>query len=114
MPDLAGVVAGAVLVEEGLEPPGLRLGHPDGGEVLVHNILELTHILNLSHKGRKYLKLMFLKKLTMTQQNNVPYRQTFGNCIVPVELFYIERGCNSRTEILERETKWNLHAHGCL
>ncbi len=26
-------------------------------------------------------------------------------CSVPVELFYIERGCNSRTEIWERETK---------
>jgi hypothetical protein len=73
LPDLAGVVAGAVLVEEGLEPPGLRLGHPDGGEVLVHNILELTHILNLSHEGRKYFKLKFLKESRVTQKDTVRY-----------------------------------------
>ncbi len=35
-------------------------------------------------------------------------------CSVPVELFYIERGCNSRTEIWERETKCKLHAYSCI
>ncbi len=39
---------------------------------------------------------------------------TVSNCAVPLELFYIERGCNSRTEIWERETSCNLHAHGCI
>ncbi len=38
----------------------------------------------------------------------------FRWCSVPVELFYIERGCNSSSEIWERETRCNLHAHGCI
>ena len=31
-----------------------------------------------------------------------------------MELFYIERGCNSRTEIWERETMCKLHAYSCI
>ena len=50
VPDLAGIVAGAVLIEEGLEPAALWLGHPNGGQILVHNILELTHIVNLHQR----------------------------------------------------------------
>ncbi len=41
---------------------------------------------------RRYRKLS-LKK------NQIRYMINIRYCIVPVELFYIERGCNSRTEI---------------
>jgi hypothetical protein len=41
---------------------------------------------------RRYQKLS-LKK------NQIPYMINIRYCIIPVELFYIERGCNSRTEI---------------
>jgi hypothetical protein len=30
------------------------------------------------------------------------------------KFFYIERGCNSRTEIWEREMEWKLCAYGCM